>query len=93
MKKDKTDFPDKTNFESLKDFTLTEFRNYWIILLIRTLDVEILKSSKYNEIISNIKTSSVIDLKNLAKEENIAEKLMQILYEVNNQLQKNNQFL
>ncbi len=92
FEKDKTDFPDKTNFESLKDFTLTEFRNYWIILLIRTLDVEILKSSNYNEIISNIKTSSVIDLKNLAKEENIAEKLMQILYEVNNQLQKNNQF-
>ena len=39
FEKDKTDFPDKTNFESLKDFTLTEFRNYWIILLIRTLDV------------------------------------------------------
>ena len=38
FEKDKTDFPDKTNFESLKDFTLTEFRNYWIILLIRTLN-------------------------------------------------------
>lgn len=92
FEKDKTDFPYKTNFESLKDFTLNEFRNYWIILLIRTLEDEILESSIYNDLITNIKTSSVIDLKNIAKEEDIAEKLMQILYEVNNQLKINDQF-
>ena len=91
FEKDKANFPDKTNFESLKDFTLTEFRNYWIILLIRTLE-ESLMSSSYLEIINKIKLSTVIDLKSIAKEENIAEKLMHILYGVNSQLQDSDQF-
>ncbi|MCD9617627.1 P-loop ATPase, Sll1717 family [Chryseobacterium gleum] len=92
FEKDNPDFPDKTNFESLKDFTLTEFRNYWIILLIRTLDEDFFKVIEDNEIIRNVKDSTVINLKNIAKEENIGEKLMQILYEVNTRLQINNQF-
>ncbi len=90
--KDKKDFPDKTNFESLKDFTLTEFRNYWIILIIRTLENEILEDSEYKDVISKIKNSLVINLKNIAKEENIAEILMQILYDVNKKLQFGNEF-
>lgn len=92
FEKDSIDFPDKSNFLSLKNFTPTEFRNYWIILLIRSLNPKILENSNYLELINNIKTSKVIDLKNIAKEDNIAEILMQILYEANTVLQKKNQF-
>ncbi|NMR34349.1 AAA family ATPase [Chryseobacterium aquaticum] len=92
FEKDNTNFPDKTNFESLKDFSLTEFRNYWVILLIRNLEENFFKEFDYIEIIENIIKSTVINLKNIAKEENIGEKLMQILYAVNKRLQIKNQF-
>jgi cellulose biosynthesis protein BcsQ len=92
FEKDSMDFPDKTNFESLKDFTPVEFRNYWIILLIRNLENTILENSSYSELINKIKASKAIDIKAIAKEENIAEILMQILYDANNELKTKNQY-
>lgn len=90
LEKDGIDFPHKTNFESLNDFSLPEYRNYWIILLIRTLAEEILPKS---DIITEIKTSSVINLKSIAAKDNIGEQLMEVLFQVNNELSQTEQFV
>lgn len=80
-------FPDKTNFESLNDFESPHFRNYWILLLIRQLTNTVLP---VNELVLRIKNSSIINLKAIAKEENIGEQLVSILDQVNQVLAKTN---
>lgn len=83
FEKGNTDFPDKTNFESLKDFDSSHFRNYWILLLIRSLSSDVLTNT---ELVLRIKNSEIIDLKSIAKEENIGELLINILDQVNKSL-------
>lgn len=76
-------FPDKTNFESLKDFEPSHYRNYWIILLIRQLTDDVLPKQ---ELVTRIKDCEIINLKSIAKQENIGELLVSILDHVNKTL-------
>lgn len=87
FEKGNADFPDKTNFESLKDFESLYFRNYWIILLIRQLTSDILPSEA---LVSRIKNCEIINLKSIAKEENIGELLISVLDKVNRTLLNKN---
>ena len=87
FEKGNADFPDKTNFESLKDFESLHFRNYWIILLIRQLTSDILPSEA---LVSRIKNCEIINLKSIAKEENIGELLISVLDKVNRTLLNKN---
>jgi cellulose biosynthesis protein BcsQ/nucleoside-triphosphatase THEP1 len=83
FEKGNTVFPDKTNFESLKDFEPSHYRNYWIILLIRQLSNDVLPPI---ELVQRIKDCEIIDIKSIAKEENIGELLIGILDLVNKTL-------
>jgi len=83
FEKGNADFPDKTNFESLDDFNSALFRNYWILLLIRQIDSNILPNS---DLFKRIKDARIINLKDIAKESNIAELLISILDDVNEYL-------
>ncbi|WP_029294385.1 P-loop ATPase, Sll1717 family [Chryseobacterium hispalense] len=83
FEKGNTDFPDKTNFESLHDFNSASIRNYWILLLIRQLNNDIIQNSN---LFTRIKQAQIIDLKDIAREPNIAELLINILDQVNGYL-------
>ena len=83
FEKGNADFPDKTNFESLKDFDSSHYRNYWIILLIRQLPNNVLPDE---ELVKRIKDCKIIDIKSIAKEQNIGELLISILDDVNKTL-------
>lgn len=83
FEKGNLNFPDKTNFESLKDFESTHYRNYWILLLIRQLTEMVLPD---NDLVTRIKNCEIINLKTIAKEENIGEQLISILDTVNTNL-------
>jgi len=83
FEKGNADFPDKTNFESLKDFESSHYRNYWIILLIRQLPSNVLPAE---ELVKRIKDCKIIHIKSIAKEQNIGELLISILDDVNKTL-------
>jgi cellulose biosynthesis protein BcsQ/nucleoside-triphosphatase THEP1 len=83
FEKGNVNFPDKTNFESLKDFEPSHYRNYWIILLIRQLTDDVLPKQ---ELVTRIKDCEIINLKSIAKQENIGELLVSILDHVNKTL-------
>ncbi len=83
FEKGNLDFPDKTNFESLTEFTPSHFRNYWILLLIRRLSESVLPEV---ELVTRIKSCEIINLKSIAIEENIGEILISILDQVNRAL-------
>lgn len=89
LEKDKPEFPDKANFEALGDFQSPQFRNYWIILIIRQLEMDNLPID--SELINEIKKSDLINLKVIAVKENVGEHLLQILYQVNDILKIKNQ--
>ncbi|WP_343587474.1 AAA family ATPase [Flavobacterium sp.] len=81
------DFPDKTNFESLDNFSSVHFRNYWILLLIRRLSTDVLPET---ELVLRIKNCEIINLKSIAVEDNIGELLINILDQVNRKLSTSN---
>ena len=83
-------FPYKSNYEAIKNFELSQFRNYWIILLIRQLKSELITNSDLKEEILN---SQLKDIKNIAIRENIGEDLYEILNEVNAKLKIQNKIL
>jgi hypothetical protein len=83
-------FPYKANYEAIKNFELSQFRNYWIILLIRQLKNELITNSDLKEEILN---SALKDIKNIAIRENIGEDLYEILNEVNKLLKEQNKTL
>ncbi|PIF44819.1 AAA domain-containing protein [Chryseobacterium sp. 52] len=87
FEKGNADFPDKTNFESLKDFDSSHYRNYWIILLIGQLTPDVLSEQ---ELVTRIKNCEIINLKSIAIEENIGEQLISILDQVNKKLLSTN---
>lgn len=80
FEKGNKDFPDKTNFESLKDFDSAEYRNYWIIMLIREIGVQMLPE---NDLVNEINNCQIINLKIIAKKEDIGEQLINILDQIN----------
>ncbi|PXW13631.1 AAA domain-containing protein [Chryseobacterium sp. CBTAP 102] len=83
FEKGNANFPDKTNFESLNDFDSILFRNYWILLLIRELNPSVLPEST---LCNRIKEAKIINLKDIVKEPNIGELLIDILDDVNRNL-------
>jgi len=83
-------FPYKANYEAIQNFELSQFRNYWIILLIRQLKNELITNSDLKEEILN---SALKDIKNIAIRENIGEDLYEILNEVNTSLKEQNKTL
>lgn len=91
LEKDSRDFPAKANYESLKDFQQSQFRNYWIILLLRRISEELL--DKNNILIQEIRSSEIKDIKDIAQRENIGEELFEILKDVNSKLTQNNKLL
>lgn len=93
FEKDKDQFPDKANFEALNEFQSPQFRNYWIILLIRQLEEDFLPDANDEnaKLVSEIRISNLINLKIIAKIENVGEHLLQILYKVNDILKFKNQ--
>lgn len=83
------DFPSNTNFKALKDLSDTQLRNYWLILLSREV-ANFEKSPLPFEIITTAKFS---ELKDLAKDDLLSEKLEEYLQETNSKLKKNSQYL
>ncbi len=85
LDKDKDEFPNKENFESLKDFTLSELRNYWMILLLRQLNESLINDDNLK-----FKNTKIRELKNMAKLSNIGEDLFEQLKEINNGFKSQN---
>lgn len=83
-------FPYKPNYEAISSFKPSEFRNYWIILLIRQLNNELIEGS---ELKNEILDSDLTGLKNIAIRENIGEILYEILNNVNSKLKEQNKTL
>lgn len=91
LEKDGRNFPSKANYESLKDFQSSNFRNYWIILLLRQIDVIFIDHD--NSIIKGIIESDLKGLKAIAGQENIGEDLFEILRDINSRLIEKNEIL
>ena len=83
-------FPNKANYEAIKDFEHSQFRNFWIILLIRQIKSKLGIDS---ELKNKILTSELKDIKNIASQENIGEELYEILYTINAKLKEQNKTL
>ena len=86
LDKDKPEFPNKTNFESLTDCSIPELRNYWIVLLLRQvikLDNTLVSNSP---LVEDIIGNKIKNLKDIAKRSNIGEDLFEILKEFNQNL-------
>lgn len=83
-------FPYKANYEAIQHFELSQFRNYWIILLVRQLDKKLIAESKLKNEIFDL---PIKDIKDLAIRVNIGEDLYEILNEVNAKLKGQNKTL
>jgi hypothetical protein len=89
LEKDNLKFPDKANFDALSDFTISQLRNYWLILLIKQLSKYVPDSDMKKEIM-NLTNKSI---KDLATRKNIGEDLYELLSEVNTKLSTSNKTL
>lgn len=85
-----TEFPGKENFGSLRDFQQSEFRNYWMILMLRQLEVGLIPLSDVKDRIFEVSNRGI---KDLAREDNIGEDLAELLSAVNQKLQQRNEEL
>ncbi|MDI9869537.1 MinD/ParA family ATP-binding protein [Flectobacillus roseus] len=83
-------FPYKANYEATEHFSPSQFRNYWIILLIRQLEKELTSDSVLK---NEIFTSPIKDIKDIAVRNNVGEDLYEILNEVNSKLKEQNKTL
>lgn len=83
-------FPNRQNFEALKGFPNFALRNYWIILLLRQLDEDLIPNSDLKNEILNGKISVI---KHLAQQENIGEELSELLDDINETLKKRDETL
>ncbi len=85
-----TQFPVQANFEALKNFEDSELRNYWIILLLRQLDPDLIPNSDLKNRIIDIK---IKEIKNLAQRENIGEDLSELLADINEKQKEKDEIL
>lgn len=83
-------FPNRENFEALKDFQNSELRNYWVILLLRQLDNDLIPDSDLKTEIINGRISSI---RRLAQRENIGEDLSELLGDINETLKEKDEIL
>jgi cellulose biosynthesis protein BcsQ len=90
MDKSGSKFPNKSNYESLSELPLSVYRNYWILILLRQFDKDLIEHSPLKD---EILISSFKDLKNIAIRKNIGEDLDEILLGVNKKLKALNKTL
>lgn len=90
FERDNPNFPPKENFEALREFRMSEFRNYWMILLLRQIDNQWIEN---NELFKEIKQVSTRDIKNIATRTDVGEELHELLTDVNLTLKRQNKTL
>jgi cellulose biosynthesis protein BcsQ len=90
FERDNPNFPPKENFEALREFKMSEFRNYWMILLLKQIDNDLLEN---NEFLEEIKSVSTREIKNIATRTDVGEELHELLTEVNSHLRNQNKTL
>lgn len=83
LDKDKSTSPSKEHFESLNKFTIAQMRYYWMILLIRQIEPDLIQESFLK---SEIKNSKIKDLRDIAIRPNIGEELFELLEQTDQNL-------